>query len=299
MTNEEDNTGFTYELYKKASEETPKTWHYEEDINDILEEAVNSVRNPYLQKALDEEKTPNDLWGWIYDAHEFVGKFYYAMSSYISSKDRTIWQHRNIDILQKTDEFEEVNYGQLKRLAADYLSNKDEQINYFDWLLLDGLLFLETKAAVRWIVSTNYAAFPTPQMAYVLSGGNWFAYYPLKVLFWLLRQAFNYILPIAGSYYLFTIGHEYMAMALLILPVWALLAFLIFFPRRWKNKKKLQQILIKRMELYNHLGGNVISPRRLKSMIADLIEMESNVDASIIAIVDRMNDRDPTAFLLE
>ena len=71
-----------------------------------------------------------------------------------------LWQHQTLNLFEAYDEVPGVNFQDLKATAASYVSEPFLQNNFFDWCILDALIFTETKAFISTMMATRFGTTP-------------------------------------------------------------------------------------------------------------------------------------------
>jgi hypothetical protein len=74
--------------------------------------------------------------------------------------------------------------------------------------------------------------------------------------------------------------------------------WLISYPGRSRVMRENVGLMTKTQAVYDHIGGDTISARRLREMVDFASRAGVVFDGAVFAIIDRMVAADPTAFVL-
>ncbi|MBB4516326.1 hypothetical protein [Paraburkholderia fungorum] len=207
------------------------------------------------------------------------------------------WLHQRFNILRANDSKRGLSIDKeaLLSVAAEYLSHPDIRCNYFDWLLLDAIVFAELDAFGYHVINTK--AGTGTSVAAALADGKPVKYFLLLTLFRLTGFALGYVVPPVLSIWAISNGH--MIVGWSIAGLWVLSVFwsLVTFPARWKARRKTRSLLTQLLDLYQILGDSTISPRLLKETLDRAIAAGVVLDGAVASIIDRMIARDATTFV--
>jgi hypothetical protein len=71
----------------------------------------------------------------------------------------------------------------------------------------------------------------------------------------------------------------------------------ISYPARRRARRKAAALLQYLIDLYSILGGNTVSPRKLRETLDTAAAAGVVLDGAVFTIVDRLTALDPTAFI--
>ncbi|MFM0699510.1 hypothetical protein [Paraburkholderia sediminicola] len=287
----------------------PLDEHWAQRMGDSVYRLVSPVWEgsilPSLRaKALRSECTAEefrDMWirsmSLAIDLFEALHIGAYFEGAPEEEKPRFLWCHQSFDLLRANDKRRGFDIGkdELLRVAAEYLSHPEIRCNYFDWLLLDSIVFAELDAFGYHVLSTR--AGTGFNLAAAVADGNLVKYQVLSLLLGVLGFALRYLAAPAVSIFLASKGHEIASLTVAGLWVLNLVWTLIGFPARRKMRKKGAELLTSLNDLYQILGNSTISPRILKESLDKAVAAGVVLDGAVFTIVDRMVARDATAFI--
>ncbi len=280
--------------YKQIIDKISAEW--EDDRNLAATKAWHSALSIYARRAADVGMDADAFHAAICRAQILFESFFAATDPFEGPKRMILWQHQTLNLFEAYDEVPGVNLQDLKATAASYVSEPFLQNNFFDWCILDALIFTETKAFISTMMATRFGTTPM-NYAYAFCGGNAFSYYALRTLFWIMDILLSFVGPLVGGFYLLVNNHEYWGGGLLALFAWTVLARLFFLPTRWRAKKRSTKLLEKMLAIYGQLEGQTMSPRLFKEAINEGARDGIKLDGAVFAIADRMYERDPSAFV--
>ena len=283
--------------YNQIIDEISAKWGDRYDDRDwAATEAWLRALSTYARRAAEIGMDGDAFHAAIWRAKNLFELFFEATDPFEGPKRMILWQHQTLNLFETNDEVLGVNLQDLKATAASYVSEPFLQNNLFDWCLLDALIATETKSFMSTLMVTCFGT-TMVNYAYVFCGGNVFAYYALRTLFWIVDILLSFVGPFVGGFYLLANNHEYWGGGLLVLFAWTVLARLIFLPKRWRAKKRSTKLLEKMLAIYQQLEGDTMSPRLFKEALDEGAHDGIVLDGAVFAIADRMYERDPSAFV--
>lgn len=208
-----------------------------------------------------------------------------------------VWRRETFDPLRTNDDTRGFSISKelLTNVAAEYLARPELQSDYFDWLLLDALIFMELDAFGNHVV--NVKGGTGFNWGSTLANGSQAQYIAFSFLFGLIGFGIRYVAPAILILYL--LDKKYTTLASGIAVAWVgYLALLLFtYPARWRTRRKAKKLLQHLLDVYEKVGGETISPRKLKETLDQAVAEGVVLDGAVFGIVDRMIARDPAVFL--
>jgi hypothetical protein len=192
----------------------------------------------------------------------------------------------------------DINHELLFQQATEYLQQPEIHTDYFDWLLVDVMVFEELDAYGFHYLATKGSTALLNLPALFANG------HPTRYLLW--RLAFGtasfglwVILPMYIAFRSSSGGHTYIAACIALF--WGInLAWMILgFPFRRSRRLKSFGLLVHMLGIYSMLGGTTISPRRLRDKINAAARDGVVYRDELFSIIDRILQRDPTSFIPE
>lgn len=284
--------------YVKVAEEIKALWEAEEKEHDWI--APNTwirALPQYTKRAFDNGISINSFREAVYKSKELTNNFFRATQNvFVNDTKRPFWRHQSIGPLLAFYAHSSIDQEGLKETAALYLGSPYIQNNYFDWCILDALIYAEIRAFLEVMMITRFGKSAT-NTAYVLCGGNYLIYAILRAIFWIVGFCMLDIGPLVGGIYLLQNGHEYFGWPLIILFSYFIISSLYYTPKIRAKARKNKKLLAEMQAIYQQLEGYTVSTRILKELIDQGAHSGIVFDGAVFAIVDRMYERDPSAFV--
>lgn len=281
-------------IYQKIASEIKINFLTDDYEKNIYKNIVfDKIVNVYIDTAIKDKTLPVNFSNLINEFCKIITDFDEIMSDYNINKSY-IWENKDIKILQKDDD-EERSFNYLKKIASEYIQKKYLHNNYIDWLLLDALIYLDTKSSVRYIVSSNFGYSMSPQLAYTMCNQNSFLYIILSFVFGVINFLSSFIAPI-GAVYAYKNGYEYISYFLIAWFGWSLFAYIYSYSTKQKLKIRLKTIMTKKIELYSQLKNKLVSPSNMKRLILELSANDANIDPIIIIMIDKIYNKNQLIF---
>jgi hypothetical protein len=235
------------------------------------------------------------MWAWSITHRLFDALHPYALNE--KEKARYFWCHQHFDVFHLQDRSRgiEITKDSLLSVAATYLGHPEIRTNRFDWLLLDAIVFQELEAYGEHVFSTK--AGTGMNWAAVFAQGSQAKYYGFQLLFSLIGFAVNALALPLIAYYLALRDHPNWAIATTAAWVISVALQVISYPARRRARRKAAALLQHLIDLYNILGSNTVSPRKLRETLDAAAAAGVVLDGAVFTIVDRLIARDPTAFI--
>jgi hypothetical protein len=308
-----DSKPLDHSVISRVEKECTAYWSKDlEDWNRVYVEkeldarVLPELRQKAIADCLTEEQYHDCVaLAWMVTKNLFYALHYDARASWqgynsVASGPATpkfFWLHPGPNFLRIHDRSRgfAISKDDLSISAANYIKHSEVRTNHLDWLYLDTLIFCawEVLAEENFInrmgTGTNWAA--------VFARGNALKYASLLILFKVIAVVVIYLSGPGAAYWLYVKGHE--STAIWTVGLWGIVVILswITYPARWRVRRKGKRLLTHLAEIQRMLEGRVISPRKLRERL-DLATADGIVvDGAVMAIVDRMMARDPTAFI--
>jgi len=232
----------------------------------------------------------------------FMSEIFHALHPYAGSqfeepteKAKFLWIHQKFDILNANNPKRGFTIGKelLLNVAARYLAKPEIRTNRFDWLLLDSIVFAELDAFGAFVLESRI----NTSVASSVAGQNHAKYMLYLLLINLLSFVLRFLAMPAIGLFMMAKGQD--TGGLVVLGLWgiSMVITLINFPAQSKLRKKYFTLLQHLESLYVLLGDNTISPRKFKEALDKAAEAGVVLDGSVFSIVDRLIERDATAFV--
>ncbi len=298
--------------------------------SDLLTEKVKKLRLatqnrvwPKFQKvirdrSLKDHLGENEYFDRLIQAQDFLNElslpFINVTGSTNSDEDfrGAIWNHRSLQetmapperlnyTFLNTDKML-IQYESLLDVVASYLGRPWLQHDEIDWIFLDSLIYAEIERFRESVYKGEVTG--KTNWFYLLAEGDiekslWMRW-KWEIGLWALR----YLIPISAIGTLLYLEFEKSAMALGIIYAVYQLGRLVLWPRRYFQKKQLQEKLnetekvSKRIfSVYHFCQLPILSPSTLREQLRICEKENISFNGAVYAIVDRILARDKAVFI--
>lgn len=256
---------------------------------------ANALRNRW---TAEQYRVANNVtWGLTEKLFDALHSNWFRTSLKEEEKPRSFWYHQSLDLFRLSDATRgfDINKAELVDAASLYLGKPDIRSNRLDWIFLDAIVFAELEAYADHVFASRAG-----------TGINWAAtfanrsqarYHVLQIAFGIVGFALKFVAMPVIAYFLFIAEHNVAAIVVLGLWIVTLAWQLVTFPIRWRARRNARKLLQHLVDLHLLLGGNTISPRKLKEALDKAAGDGVVLDGAVFTIVDRLVARDPTAFI--
>lgn len=271
----------------------------------VFENLIPGIR----QSAQNDHLSGTEYLLRLQEARSITDEIASALSAdWADKKPGSIWCSPTLDCLNfRPDgrlEASPVDKRRLDAATAIYLERPWMQLNLLDWYILNGYVFDELARFAEGVKSGQASG--SINWAYVLSDGNIERTVYWRAGFEVAKLLLRWVLPPAVVAIAYYAGYQETAAWIAIVYGIYLLGYLAFFPRRYLRRKALKKKagelegkLHALINVFQSSSAPVLSPLRLRDLIAKTEAEEVFFQPAVYAILDRAVERDPAVFAIE
>lgn len=286
----------------------PITFLGTQQYSELVKELKAKITREALQDNLDPvifEERLQAVWDITFELRYALNKN--ARHDFEKKKDEQyIWHHQDANQMfglhVNKDNEPVVDHETLIDVTAQYLSKPWLQTDRVDWILIDSIIFCETFAYIKEIVSGG--ATGIVNWAYVFSGGDAERTFWLQAIKGIGLKIVRYVIPAAIIYGLYKYHSEDAALIGGGIYLAYLLLRLILWPRRYLKNKAKKKIfeehydrLQKMINAYYYCKPPVISITTLRKHLNDATEAGAVFPGGLFSLLDRVEKIRGEAFM--
>jgi hypothetical protein len=211
-------------------------------------------------------------------------------------KANVLWAHREVNLFKMGHDPIDLDFESLKAAAAEYLTRPAVQCAYLDWLVLDALVFYEVSLFSHKMLATRFGT-KRIEWAFIFGPRSPTVYWTARLAFWLVGAVVLFAVPLYFAFRALAEQNQGPALWLAAIPAVVTISRALGFFGRRRVARENTMLLGKMTAVYQHLGSQTISPRRMRELIDDAAKAGVVFDGAVFALVDRMVAADPTAFV--